>query len=312
MKKIAFIIPYFGNELPAYFEPFLITCEGNPTIDFFIFTDDKRKFIDSKNVFFIYCTWKEMKEKVQKCFDFIVSLDSPYKLCDYRPAYGEIFADYLGAYDFWGHCDIDLIWGDIRKFIPDSLLERYDRIGTNGSFTLYRNADVVNTYYRCLPCKNNMYYKDVYTTHDLKAFDEVAEHNGGGMTCILEDNGVKVASNPGRWSTIDYKCSCFRTPYYKEFVIHYQKGKLFTEKKGKKMEELPYFHYHLRKKAAIVESCSEDFYLVSPCVFTNETGSKKKHYMKRINWKLYWIGRDIRIFLGAYKRKAINFISRKR
>ena len=186
MRKIAFVIPWFGSELPVYFAPFLASCEGNPTIDFYIFTDDKRKYEDSNNIFFIYCTWEVIKERVQKCFDFNISLDFPYKLCDYKPAYGEIFHDYLKAYDFWGYCDIDMIWGDIRKFVTDSLLDKYDRIGKQGCFTLYRNTIEVNSYYRCLPCKGHMYYGDVYTTHDLMAFDDVAEHNGGGQPKYLK------------------------------------------------------------------------------------------------------------------------------
>ena len=44
-------------------------------------------------------------------------VNSPYKLCDYKPVYGLIFDEDLQDYDFWGHCDVDLIFGDIRKFI---------------------------------------------------------------------------------------------------------------------------------------------------------------------------------------------------
>ena len=43
-----------------------------------------------------------------------VTLDRPYKLCDFKPAYGFIFGEYLKEYDYWGHCDIDIVWGDLR------------------------------------------------------------------------------------------------------------------------------------------------------------------------------------------------------
>ena len=32
------------------------------------------------------------------------------------------------GYDFWGHCDMDLIWGDIRNFITEDVLSKYDKI----------------------------------------------------------------------------------------------------------------------------------------------------------------------------------------
>ena len=56
-----------------------------------------------------------MKERIQRIFDFPISLERPYKLCDYKPSYGEVFKDELAGYDFWGNCDIDLVWGNIKK-----------------------------------------------------------------------------------------------------------------------------------------------------------------------------------------------------
>ena len=48
-------------------------------------------------------------------------------------------------YDFWGYCDIDLIFGNIRKFITDDILDKYDKILSRGHFTLFRNKDSINT-----------------------------------------------------------------------------------------------------------------------------------------------------------------------
>ena len=58
-----------------------------------------------------------IKQQVQKMFDFPIYLDHPYKLCDYKPAYGYIFPEYTKGYDYWGHCDMtDCIFGNLRKF----------------------------------------------------------------------------------------------------------------------------------------------------------------------------------------------------
>lgn len=63
-----------------------------------------------------------------------VWLEKPYKLCDFRPLYGEIFSNYVDGYDFWGYCDCDLIFGDIRKFLTEELLSTKDYLLGMGHF----------------------------------------------------------------------------------------------------------------------------------------------------------------------------------
>jgi len=41
---------------------------------------------------------------------------------------GLIFEDYVAGYDFWGHCDLDVVWGDIRKFLHTRILSDSDII----------------------------------------------------------------------------------------------------------------------------------------------------------------------------------------
>ncbi|MBM3818250.1 MAG: hypothetical protein FJW14_04400 [Acidimicrobiia bacterium] len=45
------------------------------------------------------------------------------KVCDLKPAYGLIFEDDLRGFDFWAHSDLDVVWGHVRGFMTDSLLE---------------------------------------------------------------------------------------------------------------------------------------------------------------------------------------------
>lgn len=54
----------------------------------------------------------------------------------------------LAGYEFWGHCDNDLIFGKISDFITPQLLSRYDKILANGHFSLYRNADEANHFFQ--------------------------------------------------------------------------------------------------------------------------------------------------------------------
>ena len=62
--------------------------------------------------------------------------------------YGEIFEDYLLGYDFWGMCDMDMIFGDLSRFITTDILEKHDKIYQLGHLTLYRNNKEVNGRFR--------------------------------------------------------------------------------------------------------------------------------------------------------------------
>ena len=84
----------------------------------------------------------------------------------------KIFKDYLREYDYWGHCDIDTILGDLNHYIPFEKLQEYDRIFTEGHMTLYKNNEKVNNYFRTLSALDCQNYKNVYTTDDVRCFDE--------------------------------------------------------------------------------------------------------------------------------------------
>ena len=144
MPRIIFIITYIGK-YPWYFPYFLHSCRYNQTIDFLIFTDnDGLNFELPPNVKMIPYSIDRFKIDASQTLGFEVTVESGYKLCDLRPAYGYIFSDYIKDYDFWGYCDIDLIFGNIRLFMTNELLNEYDIISARhdyltGCFALYRN-----------------------------------------------------------------------------------------------------------------------------------------------------------------------------
>lgn len=143
MTKIGIVIPYFGK-FPNYFEFFLKSCEMNPTIDWLIFSDIETPYNYPSNVRRIHISFSELKEMFQSKFDFQLALESPYKLCDYKVMTGYLFSDYLKDYDYWGYSDVDMLFGDIRKFLSDEKILSYDKVGHLGHLTLYRNTDEIN------------------------------------------------------------------------------------------------------------------------------------------------------------------------
>lgn len=170
MKKIIFIIPYFGH-FNNYFDIWLNSCANNPTIDWLIFTDCRDKHNYPQNIKIIYTTFDEKRSHFQKFYDFSISLEKPFKLCDFRPAYGEIFHEYIKDYDFWGYCDTDLVWGDISRFITDDILNNYHKIGIHGHCTIFRNDDKTNSVYKQkYPDFPN--YEQVFSSPLAFCFDE--------------------------------------------------------------------------------------------------------------------------------------------
>ena len=173
MNSIALILPFFGR-LPNYFEFFLQSVGNNPDVDLLLFTDDKTNFNYPVNVKRHYITFLEFKKEIQSSFEFdLKHLKSPYNLCDFKPAYGFALQKYLLGYDFWGHCDCDLIFGKLRAFLTDNILNQYDKVYAGGSLSLYRNTTKVNARFM-EKCTGFLYYKDVYTASSrlILCYDE--------------------------------------------------------------------------------------------------------------------------------------------
>ena len=152
MKRVSIIITYYGK-FPWYFCYFLHSCKFNPTIDFYIITDISWDRKLPPNVNFINNTIDDIKEVASQKLGFKVNIDHPYKLNDFKPAYGFIFPELIEGYDFWGHSDLDVIYGNIRNFLTNEMLDNYDFISlrhgyTTGCFCLYRNNEILNTYFK--------------------------------------------------------------------------------------------------------------------------------------------------------------------
>ena len=111
------------GKFPWYFPYFLHSCRYNPTVDFLILTDNNDPSFElPTNVKIIPYSLGQFKTDAAKALGFDVAVESYYKLCDFKPAYGTVFADYIKEYDFWGYCDVDVIFGNIRAFMTDELL----------------------------------------------------------------------------------------------------------------------------------------------------------------------------------------------
>lgn len=170
--KIGIITCYFG-EFPWYFPYFLHSCKFNPTINFIIITDCQNIPINiPRNVFILKKILPEIEALATKKLGFQVCMPYAYKICDFKPAYGFLFPEIIQGYDFWGHGDIDVVYGDIRGFMTEELLKNHDIISSRhdyitGTFCLYRNCRPMNTLF--MQSKD---YKKVFSRSEHFCFDE--------------------------------------------------------------------------------------------------------------------------------------------
>lgn len=137
-RRCVFILPYFGG-FRNYFPLFLRSCGKNPEYDWIILTD---QLVDGAppNVRVIGTSFEEFRDRLQSRFSFPISLETPYKLCDFKPAYGYLLEDEVAGYDYWGHCDCDLLFGRMALFLEPLFEEKYDKLFAAGHLTVYRNS----------------------------------------------------------------------------------------------------------------------------------------------------------------------------
>lgn len=171
-KSIVVLICYFGK-LPWYFRYFLHSCAFNPSIVFKIITDNP-EFVDlaPKNVEFIRCTLDKFCLKASKALNINVKIEHPYKICDLRPAFGIIFKKLIHGYHYWGYGDIDVIYGNIRKFLLKKLNSDFDIISVRhdylpGCFILFKNTQKNNSLFM-----QSRDYKKVFSSSTHFCFDE--------------------------------------------------------------------------------------------------------------------------------------------
>lgn len=191
MKKCCFIVPYFGK-FPNYIDLFLKSCSYNEDFDWLIFTDDIKSLTNRPSNVAVYeMSFEELKQHVQSRFDFKISLEKPYKLCDYKPAYGYIFEDYIKQYAFWGHCDVDVIFGDLSNFITDDDYNTYDKMFCLGHLILYRNSYENNRLFMC-SIDNSYWYKKSFSTSSITIFDETfGDHENINTIFEINKNNIR-------------------------------------------------------------------------------------------------------------------------
>lgn len=237
--KVCLVAAYLGP-LPPYFSVWARSCGGNPSIDWLLFTDTPADRLPKlpENLKAVQISFPELRRLICDRLNLEICLPTPYKLCDFKVAYGVIFADWLKDYDFWGYCDMDVVWGNLRAFFSDEILSSNDKLQECGHLTLLRNVESINRLY--MQCAPNVDYRHVFTDPRSFSFDE---HGGVRfLTYLAKIRHTWIAKycdvDPSRHHLTDCRKKNFRRQ-----IFYWEDGHLYREYVDEKEQDDACYRY---------------------------------------------------------------------
>ncbi len=318
MLKICIVGVYWGR-LPSYFQLWKKSAEYNSSIDFLIVTDQKLESLPI-NVHVLNMSFAQFRTLVDTAIGFSVALDSPYKCCDYKPAYGLIFKHFLNGYDYWGQCDFDMIFGDIRHFLESNKYYLYDKFLPLGHLSLYRNNEQNN--HRFMESGGYIDYRTVFANNSNFAFDEY-----DGMYAIYK-TGKYPFFDKRIFADIDQKFKRFRLSDHRDEqkeiknypcqTFYYENGKVYRAYVNKGAiikEEYIYIHFQKRKNMFMeFDSNDVNAYYLTDVGFISKTEEVSIKMMKKINPYQGFLFEKFEIIKFNYaiqKKRLKRFVNRK-
>ncbi|HBK82288.1 MAG TPA: hypothetical protein DDZ41_01610 [Flavobacterium sp.] len=186
--SIALLVCHFGT-FPWYLQYFIQSCKYNPTVDFFIITDNLETIPNlSNNVKIVHQTLDVFRNHASKTLDLKISnYVNNNKLSDFKPAYGLLFSEILSGYDFWGYTDLDIIFGNIRGFMTDDILKNHAIVSGRhdciyNKFCLFKNNEDMQTLF-----KQSRDYQNIFSRPQRFYFDGCNVHLDQQMQMSILD-----------------------------------------------------------------------------------------------------------------------------
>ncbi len=294
MESIVIIFPYFGT-LPVQYKMWRASALQNPSVSFMFFTDADVE--PAKNIIVHKMMFGEFKQLVQKAFDFDIVLDRPYKLCEYKQAYGYILHDYIKDYDFWGFGDLDLVYGDIRSFLTDSVLKYKFLLGW-GHLTLLHNDEDTNTYFM-KQVDGYQNYQDAFTTNKITFFDEYG-HKGCSdkwKDCRPEDCWLEWSFDNASKPKQSYHFNSL-TRGWKQIIFEHVDNKLYMLRFNHgQLEKKESLYAHFQHRGFMKDRVTDySHFLITP----NAIIDYPKHF---VNLRLRWLCRNRSLMTKYYQWK---------
>ena len=250
-KRIAIVIPFIGEgpeAIPPYLEMFCTAAAGSaPLVDFLIIHSGLLDYYSGdpcpSNVKFISLlsienlsrhlvrvldrvddesNALESKEKMARILSKHI-LKYPYVLVEFKPALGHIFSEFLEGYSHWGYSDLDILFGDLPRWITQDELEDFDivtygfgdqdKVYVRGQFTFHKNEKRVNEIWRECSYLSRMdqRFAKVLAGEDKLHFESA---EGCYSAAILNQNDIRVKYAVKAFTDVQEKDSTYSHGLY--------------------------------------------------------------------------------------------------
>jgi hypothetical protein len=260
-SKICLVVPYFGT-FKNYFQLWLDSVGVNSTIDFLLVTDQKlSEYQLPNNIHVKEMTFQEMQNRIHQKLGSWCQITYPYKLCDYKPAYGVLFEEELDGYDWFGFCDTDMIFGDIRHFLSEERLAATDKIGEGGMFVLLRNSEDGKHYFEKEYPTWGVNHKEAYSTSNVTQFDETDYMNRVfDLTHEKPHDLLYDEIGDTRPKTFDFRS--VKAIFLEKELYRYQDGKLYRMGERGYVKEVMWVHFLAREMLITRELDPKNYWMV--------------------------------------------------
>ena len=239
-QRVAIVIPFVGEgpeAIPPYLELFCDAASGSASlVDFLLIhngvLDGYRGDACPSNVIFLSLRSMEdfshlLLRVIDKTEDADIAVGSkaklaqilsnhiikyPYILVEFKPALGHIFESYLEGYSHWGYSDLDILFGDLPRWITEDELTDFDivtygfgdqdRLYLRGQFTFHKNNNKINQLWRSCEYLSHMDKRFANVLRGEQQFRfESAE--GCYSAAILERTDVRVKYTVKAFTDVD-------------------------------------------------------------------------------------------------------------
>ena len=244
--KVLVITVYIGP-LPGLMPLWLRSAGANPQIDFLVVTDQPTPADVPANVRFQQADLASLRDHWSQQTGIEVALETPYKLNDFKPLFWSL-AENIEAYDYWGYCDLDVVFGNL-DLVMDGRLGRYDMILSEGHLRLLRNDAATREAWRTVSTPRS--WTDIMTDPANFGMDE---HHG--INRIFREPGRSWFANSGLVADIDPGFRQLRLlPQFPNFRCQgffWDNGAIYREAwtgGRRRLQEFAYIHLQKRKLA---------------------------------------------------------------
>lgn len=283
--KIHLSIAYFGKAFPNYFQLYLDSLAINADIlVVHLYTNISLDAYECpSNLRVESMTFGDLNAKISAFMkrEFDTELETtpiletfPYKLCEFKIAYHDIFDLQISEDDYFGWGDIDVIYGKVSNFID--LNRNYDCVGYNRAhFMALRNTEAYRKLYKSVPkiietFSNRTYYEGA----DEGPFPAILSKNDhvfpmwDYMCDVIPEEWNK------RWLPVGSKATFYDTYDMTKDIrhLHYTAQGLVVTYEDGETREVAYAH--LQKRKFPNPTCRGEFYITRDTIQTNTV---KKH-----------------------------------